>query len=80
MSFFEKIFGSSSSSPTVGTEAEFFFKYVFSLAGRLVTADGVISPQEIACVEKFVEDAFRLEESLQKKVLSWLCISANGHE
>lgn len=54
--------------PAVARNPEELFLFcLFSMIGKLVTADGVISEEEISAVSRFIEDAFQLDTSQEKR-------------
>jgi len=64
VSFVDKIF----KKPELTKEA-LFLQYVFSLLGKLVVADGLVSGEETSCVERFIHEALRLPAKKEKQAL-----------
>jgi len=76
----QSLFGSASKVEAPTSPEDALFHSLFSLAGRLVVADGTVSEEEVASVEKFVVDALHLSPSRQKQALSWFEQGQKGEE
>ena len=65
------------------TKDELFFHLVFSLVGKLVIADGIISTEETSCVERFIHDGIGLSGKKERAALNSFnkaTASEEGHE
>ena len=67
----QSLFGKSPSTDRAASPEDILFHSLFFLAGRLVVADGTVSEEEVASVEKFAVDALHLSPKRQKQSLGW---------